>query len=220
MFDFQNAPTPDAAVGPLHMRPMHITRHASQFDLSLLIMDTDLGRIASVEYSTELFEAETIRRLLGHYLSILEFIVLNPRATVSRIPLLGTAERQQVLGGQSALSARSSQRRGMPAFAEHLARTPHAPAVVDENGSVSYQDLEYAATMLAGTLQAAGAGPGERVAVALDRNRHVVTALLAVLKVGAAYVPVDARHPPDRVAMILQDADVRVVLTESASKRS
>jgi amino acid adenylation domain-containing protein len=217
MFDFQNAPMPAAALGPLQMRPMHITRHASQFDLSLLIMDTDLGRIASVEYSTDLFEAGTIRRLLSHYLSILEFIVLNPQAVLSRIPLLGAAERQQVLelGNQRCQLDRLSGE-VLPVFAEHLARTPDAPAVVDEYGSFSYQDLELAATHLAATLQAAGAGPGERVALALDRNRHVVTALLAVLKSGAAYVPVDARHPPDRVAMILQDADVRVVLTESA----
>jgi amino acid adenylation domain-containing protein len=214
MFDFQNAPTPAAALGPLQMRPMHITRHASQFDLSLLIMDTDLGRIASVEYSTDLFEAGTIRRLLGHYLSILEFIVLNPQAVVSRIPLLGTAERQQVLvlGNQPGELGRSGSG-VLPAF---FANPADAPAVVDARGSLSYQELELAVSHLAARLQAAGAGPGERVAVALDRNRHVVTALLAVLKSGAAYVPVDARHPPDRVAMILQDAAVRVVLTESA----
>ena len=219
MFDFQNAPAPAAALGPLQMRPMHITRHASQFDLSLLIMDTDLGRIASVEYSTELFDAGTIRRLLGHYLSILEFIVLNPQAVISRIPLLGTAERQHVLelGNQPCELGRLDGE-VLPAFAAHLAQTPDAAAVVDEHGSFSYRDLDRAATHLAATLQAAGAGPGERVAVALDRNRHVVTALLAVLKSGAAYVPVDARHPPDRVAMILQDADVRVVLTESRSE--
>jgi amino acid adenylation domain-containing protein len=217
MFDFQNAPMPGSVLGPLQMRPMHITRQASQFDLSLLIMDTELGRIASVEYSTELFDAQTIRRLLSHYLSILEFIALDPEARVSHIPLLGAAERRQVLelGHQPCLLVRSSGD-VLPAFAEHLARAPDAPAVVDEYGSVSYADLERAATRLAAKLQAAGAGPGERVAVALDRNRHVVTALLAVLKSGAAYIPLDVRHPPDRVAMILRDSDVKVVLTESA----
>jgi amino acid adenylation domain-containing protein len=214
MFDFQNAPTPGSAWGSLQMRPMHITRHASQFDLSLLIMDTDLGRIASVEYSTELFEGGTIRRLLSHYLSILECIALNPQAVVARIALLGTAERQQVLAlGNQPCELDRSGGGVLPAF---FGNSAGAPAVVDDRGSLNYQELELAVSRLAVRLQAAGAGPGERVAVALDRNRYVVIALLAVLKSGAAYVPVDARHPPDRIAMILQDADVRVVLTESA----
>ena len=214
MFDFQNAPMPGASLGPLQMRPMHITRHASQFDLSLLIMDTDLGRIASVEYSTELFEAQTIRRLLSHYLSILEFIVLNPQAHVSRIPLLGTAERQRVLalGNQPCEMDRPGSEI-VPAYAAHLA---FAPAVTDTQGSLSYQELQLAADRLASRLRAKGVGPGERVAVFVDRNRHMVIAVLAVLRSGAAYVPVDPRHPPERVAMILQEADVRVVLTESA----
>jgi amino acid adenylation domain-containing protein len=107
----------------------------------------------------------------------------------------------------------------LPGWSEHVAQAPKALAVRDRQGSLTYQELERAATRLARRLQAAGAGPGERVALCLDRNRNLLVGILAALKSGAAYVPVDIRHPSDRVDMMLQDADVKVVLTEPHLER-
>ncbi len=212
MFDFQNAPMPERTAGPVTMRPMMISRHASQFDLSLLILDTDFGRIASVEYSADLFERTTIQRLLDHYVNILQHIVLSPQTSIAKIPLLSVAERQRLLEATAGAAV------GEPVdlvaqFEAQAQRTPDSDAVLDAEGTLSYRELDAASSDLAAHLQAMGVGPGQRVAVCLERSRHLVTALLAVLKSGAAYVPLDWRHPAERVNMVLQDADIRVVLT-------
>ena len=221
MFDFQNAPMPDRSVGPLTIRPLMISRQACQFDLSLLISDTDFGLLASMEYSADLFDADRIRRLLGHYVSILEFVVLHAEVLVGSVPLLSDAERSQVLAQGvrpgRAVEAESELAPGsaLPGYAGWVARTPDAPAVTDWRGSLNYRDLDRAATRLANLLQAAGAGRGERVAICLGRDRNLVIAMVAALKSGTAYVPLDVRHPTDRVTLVLHDADVRVVLTDA-----
>ncbi len=217
MFDFQNAPTPGSA-GALQVSPVTLSRGASQFDLSLLVFDTQLGRLASIEYSTDLFDADAMRRLLGHYASILESIALNPEIPISRIPLLGAGERRELLAlGSGALHPATAIPSIEESFAAQLLRTPQAPAIVDEDGCLSYQDLERAAARLARRLESFGARPGERIAILLERDRNIPIAMLATLKTGAAYVPLDPRHPAERLRFTLQDCEPRVVITRKHS---
>ena len=212
MYDFQNSPMPDRGSGNLRLRPMLFSPGASQFDLSLFILDTELGNAAGVAYSTELFEAGTIERFCAHYLRILEAVAARPRTQVSRIPLLSAAERAELL-------AQPQSREPPPRelvhrlFEAQVQRTPDAPAVIDAQGTLSYKQLDQLANGLARQLREAGAGPGERVAVFLDRSRRVVTALIATLKTGAAYVPLDPRYPADRVAYLVEDCAPKVVIT-------
>lgn len=214
MFDFQNAPTP-GSVGALKVRPVTLSRGASQFDLSLMVFDTELGRLASIEYSTDLFDADAMRRLLGHYVSILESIALNPEIAVSRIPLLGAGERRELLAlGSGAPHPPAAIPSIEAAFAAQVLRTPEAPAIVDERGTLSYRDLDREAAQLARRLAALGARPGERIAILLDRDRLVPIAMLATLETGAAYVPLDPRHPAERLAFTLRDCAPRVLVTE------
>jgi len=214
MFDFQNAPTP-GSVGALQVSPVTLSRGASQFDLSLMVFDTQLGRLASIEYSTELFDADAMRRLLGHYASILESIALNPEIPISRIRLLGAGERRELLAlGSGALHPPGAIPSLEEAFAAQLLRTPEAPAIIDEQGSLSYRDLDRDSSGLARRLESFGAGPGERIAIVLERDRRVPIAMLAALKTGAAYVPLDPRHPAERLRYTLQDCEPRVVVTQ------
>ncbi|HEX4381995.1 MAG TPA: amino acid adenylation domain-containing protein, partial [Myxococcales bacterium] len=212
MYDFQNSPMPDRAAGDLRMRPMLYSPGASQFDLSLFILDTELGNAAGVAYSTELFEAQTIERFCAHYLRILEAVAARPKTQVSRIPLLSAGER-------AALVAQPQANEPPPRelihrlFEAQVLRTPDAPAVIDAQGTLSYKQLDQLANGLARQLREAGAGPGERVAVFLDRSRRVVVALLATLKTGAAYVPLDPRYPADRVAFLVEDCAPKVLIT-------
>lgn len=215
MFDFQNAPTPLGDAGSLRLEPLALSRGASQFDLSLLVFDAELGQTAGLEYSTALFDAATVERFAAHLLEVLGAVVREPETAVARLPLLSAAERVAVLG-----CARDTCRDAPPAallherFAAQARAAPNAPAVTDAAGTVTYGELLARVEGLAARLRQHGVGPGERVAVLLDRTRELVVALLAVLETGAAYVPLDPRHPPLRVAYVLEHAAPRLVVTQ------
>jgi amino acid adenylation domain-containing protein len=212
MFDFQNAPMPGRAAGGLRLTPVLFSSGASQFDLSLFILDSELGNAAGVAYSTELFEPETIERFCARYVRVLEAIAARPELRVSRIPLLSPAERAALI---SAPEGSEPPPRDLVhrLFEAQARRTPDAPAVIDEHGVLNYRDLDTLANGLAWRLREAGAGPGRRVAVFLERGSRMVMALLAVLKSGAAYVPLDPRYPPERITFLLEDCDPAVLLT-------
>jgi len=217
MFDFQNAPMPAEEAGRLRIRPVMVERGASQFDLSLVLFDTELGHTALVEYATALFDASTIRRFLGHYLSVLQSVAIDPNQPISRIPLLTEREREELLalanGSFDVVPPFQSPAR---LFEERAAATPDAPAVSDRAGTLSYEALDRQASSLAARLVGLGVGPGRRVAVLLERSRDVVVALLAVLKTGAAYVPIDHGYPQGRIAFVLEDAEPTVVVTQTS----
>jgi amino acid adenylation domain-containing protein len=233
MFDFQNAPMPGRADREPRMSPMMFSRGASQFDLSLVVFDTDLGRTAGIEYNTELFDAATVKRLALHYQSILESVAVRPTESIARIPMLTRSERQELLAlaaGGAAQSAASSAASSATSSATRAAtsplelvhtaveaqakRSPDAIAVTDQHGILTYAELDRSAGVLAIELHALGAAPGARVAVYLNRDRQMIIALLAILKTGAAYVPLDPSYPAERINFVLADAGPMVVLTE------
>jgi amino acid adenylation domain-containing protein len=218
MFDFQNAPMPGRADREPRMSPVVLSRGASQFDLSLLVLDTDLGRTAGIEYNTELFDPATIKRLAAHYHSILESISVRPADPIARIPMLTRTERQQLMalaaGGSAASTATSPLEPVHSAFEAHAKRSPQAAAVTDRDGILTYAELDRSAALLAVELRALGAAPGARVAVYMNRNRQMIIALLATLKTGAAYVPLDPSYPADRTQFVLADAEPKLVITE------
>jgi amino acid adenylation domain-containing protein len=220
MFDFQNAPMPGRSEGALRMRPLLLSRGAAQFDLSLLILDTEFGRVAGVEYSTDLFDAATIKRLLGHYLSILESIALHPTGAISRIPLLTSAERHELLAHAGSNGDSVDVNSVSVSFEQQVTATPHAAAVSDAQGTLTYQQLQHSVNLLSTKLSALGAGPGKRVAIYLERDRDLVIALLATLHSGATYVPLDPRHPRDRIQLVLEDSEPHVVLTKHSLRSS
>jgi amino acid adenylation domain-containing protein len=220
MFDFQNAPMKAGGAAGLEGRPLPISRGASQFDLSLLMLDTELGQTAALEYSTELFDGPTVRRLAQHYLSVLEAVVVDPEQPVARLPILTRAEERELL----AIAHERCQGRVAPSllerFAAHVESRPHATAVADGSGALSYRALDRRSSARAAELRARGVGPGGRVAVYLDRSRELPITLLAIFKTGAAYVPLDPRHPPARVRYVLEDAAPTLVVTEESLRPS
>ncbi len=216
MFDYQNAPTPAQDAGPLRIRPVLVERGAAQFDLSLVVFDTSLGHTALIEYATDLFDAATIRRLLAHYVQVLQSVVANPHQSLAQIPLLDGAERAAILARCSGDFTIEPARESPARLFEAVARqSPDAPAVHDAAGTLSYADLDRRSSALAAHLRQRGIGPGKKAVVMLDRCSDVVVALLAVAKTGAAYVPIDPRYPPERIAFVLEDAAASLVLTQS-----
>lgn len=214
MFDYQNAPMPGRSVGDIVMKPLFLSRGSAQFDLSLLILDTEFGRIAGMEYSTDLFTADTIRRLLAQYLSLLEAAVAHPDTAIDRLPMLSTAERQRLLAhAQRTCHADVQIMPLIERIEERCVSDALRLAVQDEQVAWTYAQLQQRVQQLAARLTALGVAPGERVAVCLERSVDLVAALLAVLRCGAAYVPLDPHHPRDRLRYVLADAQPQLLLT-------
>lgn len=207
---------------PLHALPsgwtltqMDVETETAKFDLTLELDDRPQGFIGRFEYNTDLFDASTIIRMLGHWQTLLESIVVDPKQHLTELPLLTEAERQQVLVKWNNTTV--DYRKDLclhQMFEAQVARTPDAVAMVFENECLTYQELNSKANQLAHRLQGMGVGPEVLVGVCMERSLEIVVALLAILKAGGAYVPLDPAYPQGRVAFMLQDARVPVLLTQ------
>jgi amino acid adenylation domain-containing protein len=187
------------------------------FDLACNLWQTGPVIEGGIEYSTALFRPETIARFAGHFQALLEGIVASPDLTLSRLPLLSPAERGQLLDEWNQTAA-DFPRDGLvhEKVEAQAERNPAALAVADENGQWSYGELNTRASRLASSLRKAGVGPETVVAVCLDRGAHLITALLAVLKAGGAYLPLDPCNPRERLRFILEDSKAPIILTNVA----
>ena len=186
----------------------------SRFDLSLALRDEGDGSLCGeLEYATDLFDAETIDRLIGHLSTLLDAIARDPTQRLSELPMLTEPERRQFAAWNS--TSREYDRRCLQElFAERAARTPHAVAVVDRDRRLTYAELDRASNRLAHALQARGVIPGALVGVCLERSVDLVAALLATLKAGAAYLPIEPTYPPQRQELMLADAGAQTLITD------
>ncbi|HYR06596.1 MAG TPA: amino acid adenylation domain-containing protein [Longimicrobium sp.] len=189
----------------------------AKFDLLLAMAPTGAGLRATLAYSTDLFEAGTIRRMLGHLRRVLEQVAADPELPLSRLELLDDEERALVLHAWNRTGlAYPSQASIHPLFAEQAARTPGAVAAVFGDASLTYGELDARANRLANHLAALGVGRESRVGMCLERGVEMVVASLAILKAGGAYVPLDPDYPRERLAFMLADSGVRVLLTQES----
>jgi len=217
-FAFQNVPMPELDLGSgLTMEAEDAPVSTAKFDLALFVQEERGGLAAVLEYCTDLFEAETARRLLAHFRALLEAAIAAPATPVEELPLLAEAERRELL------LDRNRTRRAFPRdtpvhrlFEEQARRNPDAVAVVAGNERLTYAQLNRRANRLAHRLQSLGVGPDTPVAVVLERSVEMVAAFLAVLKAGGAYVPLDPRDPADRLAFVLDDTAAPVVIGRPA----
>ncbi|GAB2714323.1 non-ribosomal peptide synthetase [Kitasatospora kifunensis] len=189
----------------------------AKFDLGLaLALRPDGSMVAQLEYATALFDETTAQRMVGHYLRLLASIAADPQARVSGLDLLTGEERTQ-LTSWSGLGHRYPIEQSLPAaFQAQVQRAPDAIAVSYEGASLSYAELDARANRLAHRLRALGVRPDSLVGVSLERGLELVVALLGVLKAGAGYLPLDPGQPAERLAYIVQDAAVTVVISEQA----
>jgi amino acid adenylation domain-containing protein len=188
----------------------------SKFDLTLFMAETEDGLEGVMEYSADLFEAPTIQRLCGHYGTLLEALAGNPDQRISTLPLLTLREREQLLVGWNDTEVDypgDACLHGL--FEEQAKRTPDAVAVEFQGSQLSYRELNERANQLGHYLRGAGVGADTLVGVCMERSLEMVVALYGVLKAGGAYVPIDPEYPPERVAFMLEDADVGVLLTQT-----
>jgi amino acid adenylation domain-containing protein len=188
-----------------------------QFDLSVECVMKENGLEASFSYSCDLFDAETIGRMMGHFRILLESCVQDQGLPISRMGLLSAAERQQLLVEWNATGVSYPPAECVHhLFEAQVERTPNATALSYENQSLTYRALNETANQLAHYLAARGVGAGKLVAVFMERSIDMLVAVLAILKSGAGYVPLDPMYPPDRLAFMLSDSSAAALVTKEA----
>ncbi len=216
MFVLQNAPMPALKMANVLMSHQDIEAATSKFDMTFAVMEKDNGILSGwLEYNTSLFDERMIEQMIRHYQNILQCIVANPDMPISRVQMLDEAERRQALATSSfspafALTAPTLHQ----LFEAQAAASPLAIAVVFEGKTLTYQQLNLRANQLAHLLRSRGVGPGHLVGISMERSFEMVIAILAILKAGAAYVPLDPAYPKDRLAFVLEDARIAVLLTQ------
>ncbi|MFO7165694.1 MAG: amino acid adenylation domain-containing protein, partial [Mycolicibacterium hassiacum] len=210
-------------LGDVDINPLPAETHTARVDLSFSLGErwTDSGEPAGiaglVEYRTDVFEAATVATLVDRFERVLAAIVSDPVRRVSSIELIDRTEAVHLdeLGNRPALHAPEPAAPVPVLFAEHVTRTPDAVAIRYDGAATTYRELDQASNRLAHLLIEHGVGPGHFVAVLLPRSDRAVTAMLAVLKTGAAYLAVDAALPDARLQFILTDAAPSVVISNA-----
>ena len=189
---------------------------SAKADLSLVLGETPDGRIAgALEYATDLFDAATAHRLAGHLRALARAAAATPDAPVSTLSLVDADEHAALVAAGSA-TASFDAAGSLPAlFAEVAARAPDAVALSFGSESIPYAELDERSNRLAHRLIAAGARPNELVGLFVDRSIDTVVGILAILKAGAGYLPLDPAYPEDRLAYMLEDSGARMVVTTS-----
>ena len=214
MFSVQNMPRATFAAEGLRVEPVAVEVTQAKFDLTLFVVERDGGGLGlSLEYNTDLFDAETAELFLARYEALLAAISAAPKSRVDALGWLARADQAELA------RANATDRTYPPApwVAAHAdGQAGAAPAVVFAGTTVSYADFVSRADALAGALQAAGVGPEVLVGVYLERSVELVIALHAVMRAGGAYVPLDPGYPYDRLTHMLADAAAPVVITTSA----
>lgn len=202
------------SVDDLLFESTELSEEGAQFDLTLVACHGEDNITAALKYAPARFDAEFIARLARHYRALLNSIAGNPQATVRELSILTEAEEHEITRAWN--STESAVRAGVcihQLIQEQVDRTPDSDALVFEGASLTYRDLDARANALAHYLKQSGVTAEARVAVHLERSLEMVVSMLAILKTGAAYVPLDPSHPPERIQTILNAAGPSLVVT-------
>ncbi|HEX2077184.1 MAG TPA: amino acid adenylation domain-containing protein, partial [Longimicrobium sp.] len=214
MFALQNAGGQGCALPGLETSEVGAELATARVDLSLVLKATAHGLSVELNYSTDLFERSTADRMLGHLERVLEQVTANADVWLSRLDLLGQAERALVLEAWNRTEAEyASESCIHELFEAQVERAPDALALACGSLRLSYAELNARANRLAHHLRSRGVGPDARVAISLERGPGMVVALLAVLKAGGAYVPLDPDYPEQRLRWMLEDSAPALLLT-------
>ncbi len=216
LFNMVNAPIGDIQLYGLEWEPFEVETGSAQFDLSLSI-ELEVAKKVYFTFNSALFSRETVERLAGHYLRLMESVMSNPQARVSELKMLGEAERTRILYDWNRTAAEYPHTDCLPEHIEKQAEeVPDAIAVSMESRALTYRDLNGQANQLARALRAIGVSPGVAVGVCLERSVDMVPVLLAVMKAGGCYVPLDPDYPRDRVRFMVEDSGAPLVITTTA----
>jgi natural product biosynthesis luciferase-like monooxygenase protein len=217
-FALQNMPTAPLKLSGIKLSIAPVYTGTAKSDLTVWAIEQTDGTLeVTAEYALDLFTGETIQRFLGHFQTMLEGIAANQEQRLSELPLLTPAERQRMLVEWNATAMDYPREKCLhELFAEQVARTPDAIALVFDEDALTYAELDRRAVQLAMQLRGFEVGPDVIVGVCVERSLEMMIALLAIHKAGAAYLPLDPTYPKERIAFMLQDSRAPVLLTNLA----
>jgi len=216
MLSINNMPRADLDLDGVVARDVPIDTGTAKFDLSWAIDDLADGLSGSVTYNTDLYDRETVARMARHLDHLLLSMLRQPDQSLALLDWIDGDERRALLTTFNDSAADYPAVRDIvELFDAHVARTPDAPAVIHEDARLSYRELDAWSNRIATLLRSLGTGADQRVGLYMERTHKTVAALLGILKSGAAYVPIDATYPIDRVRFMLEDAGATLCVTES-----
>nr|MBW4550746.1 amino acid adenylation domain-containing protein [Aphanocapsa sp. GSE-SYN-MK-11-07L] len=225
MFVLQNDPLPEVELPNLRVTLIESTNGTTQFDLTLSMAETAQGLVGTLEYNCDLFEKNTIARMAEHYLTLLQSTVTNSSQCLSKSSLLTPAETHQLLVAWNATQTEYHQNQCIHhLFENQVKQTPNAIAVQASGGitaifadqQFSYQELNVKANQLAHYLNRLGVKPEVTVGICVVRSLEMLVGMLGILKAGGAYLPLDPSYPQERLAFMLQDAQVSLIVTQQS----
>ncbi len=197
---------PMLCLGSLQVEPYYIEQHSSQCDLEMVFEEGHGGVEGMLRFNHDLFETETVQRMAGHFLTIVNGIADNPNRKVSSLPWLTEAERRLVIHDWNCTKVDFGEELCLHQLFERQAQaTPDAVALSSGARRLTYAELDEWSNRLAHRLHRRGAGPGKQVALCFERSPEMIAAVLATLKAGAAFVPLDPAAPAARLRMMLAD---------------
>jgi amino acid adenylation domain-containing protein len=217
MFVLQNAPMGKLELPGLSLTPMEVESAIAKFDLTVLMEETEQELKGLWEYNSDLFDATTIERMSWHFQTLLEGIVANPQERVGQLQMLTEAERQQLLVEWNDTRIDYPKDKCIhQLFEEQVERTPDTIAAAFEDEQLTYRELNQRANQLANYLQVLGVGSEMLVGICMERSLEMIVGLVGILKAGGAYVPLDPDYPTERLALMLEDTQVSVLLTQQS----
>jgi amino acid adenylation domain-containing protein len=212
-----NAASPDLIMPDLEVESLRVHNNTAKFDLLFHIREEPQGLRLGMEYSTELFKEDTIERLLEHFENLLVSGLADKKKCISKLSIIGSAERKKLLKDFNK-TKKGFEFQGLISerFEQQVDKMPDAVAVIFNDEFLTYKDLEEKSNRLANHLKTFGVMPESRIGICLKRSADMICAVLAVLKCGSAYVPLDSTYPNDRLTYILQDSKVHLLITQEA----
>ena len=216
MFVLQNAPMSALELPGLTLTSLEGDRDTSKFDLTLYMTETLEGLVGSLEYNTDLFEVNTIQRMVVHLQTLLSGIVANPQQRLTELPFLTELEQHQLLREWNNTEVEYPLLCIHELFEAQVEKTPDAIALVFENQQLTYRQLNQWANQLAHYLQCLEVGSGVLAGICFEPSLEQVVSLLAILKAGGVYVPLDPNYPQERLSFMLEDSNVHILLTQES----
>ncbi|WP_157653864.1 non-ribosomal peptide synthetase, partial [Burkholderia ubonensis] len=217
VFAYEKASSQPVNFPGLTATPVSVETHTAKFDLTLHVQDADHGLAGSLEYNLDLFDAATIERMAEHFRHLLEAVIADSNRPLGELSLLSDAERDTLTVEWNRTDTDFGAAAEQPLhrlFEQQAERTPDAVAAIHDDASLTYAELNLRANRLAHHLIALGVAPDSLVGVAMERSLDMIVALLAILKAGGAYVPVDPDYPAERVRFMIDNAQLRWLLTQ------
>ena len=216
MFVLQNAPGATVDLQELKLEFKEGETHSSEFDLTMVLAETEESIAGAIEYNTDLFDAETIRRMIRHFRRLIDSITREPEQQADRLQLMSETEEREIIEVWNETAAEYEREAGIiELFEREVEERRDAVAVEHGAERVSYGELNRRGNRLGRYLRSKGVGAEEVVGICLERGIEMMVGLIGILKAGGAYLPLDPTYPKQQFQFMLENAQARILLTES-----